>query len=154
MLALVWVLVGIGLTAAMIFGGISLFDGRSSTQLQVKETTTAMFQALVGGYRSYRAANDTPVTTSNWSTELVPHYVPELKVPVSGWTWTFNSTGNPYFCLYGSMSRSAYEGVAAAAAEFSSSVFFVNTTACGSNTNAVPGSYPATVYVNYYLVAP
>jgi hypothetical protein len=154
MMALVWIVIGIGLVSALLLGGTSLLQGTGPLRSQIKETSTSMFHALASAYQSYYAANRVAPTTAAWQTQLVPSYITELKTPITGLTWTFNTdvTHGDYFCLYGSMPQTTYLGLSDAATNFPTSSYILNTTACGQRSNSsAPSSWPTTVYITYWV---
>ncbi|HCM83682.1 MAG TPA: hypothetical protein DIS76_03855 [Rhodospirillaceae bacterium] len=89
MMALVWAVIGIGLVAALLFGGTSLFNTSSATLSQVKDNSTSAFQGMASAYQAYINANDIPPTTADWETELIPGYLTELKLPIPSTTWSY-----------------------------------------------------------------
>jgi hypothetical protein len=154
MTALIWVVIGIGMAAALLFGGTSYFNATSATRTQIKDKTVYAFQGLTGAYRAYVNANGISPTSADWQTQLIPGYTTALKYPADGLTWTFNTdvTHGDYFCLSGSMAKNVYDGITDAATAFPSSSYFVNTSACAArSTSAAPGSWPSTLYITYWL---
>jgi len=161
MTALVWAVIGIGLSAALLFGGISYFQNVGPSRSQTKETVIAAFQALASAYRAYISANNIAPTTGAWQTQLMPTYISELKYPISGMTWSYGADGaaqcsgascGNYFCLSGSVSQAVYKGFNDASGSFNANAYIIDTSACAARTNAgAPASWPANIYVTYWL---
>jgi hypothetical protein len=59
-----------------------------------------------------------------------------------------------YFCYHGTnVSQAAYNGFGDAKASFPAGSYVIGTTKCGEHgtTDAAPASWPATVYITYWL---
>lgn len=154
MMALVWTVIGIGLVAALLFGGASLFTPNAATLTQIKDNSTSAFQGMASAYQAYVNANDIPPTTADWQTQLVPGYLPELKQPVSGATWSYgyDATYGYYFCLSGSLPQTAWDGLYATIGNYPTNAFYLNVTSCTTrSTSAKPSSWPSTLYATYWL---
>lgn len=154
MMALVWSVIGIGLVAALLFGGISLFNPDASTLAQVRDNTTSAFQGVASAYHAYVNANDVAPTTAGWYAELVPGFLPDVKYPIPDTLWSYGTdvTYGDYFCLYGTMSIVAYNGALTAAANFPTNVLVVSPGACGERSAVlVFGGFPRSIYITYWL---
>lgn len=154
MIALVWSIIGIGLVAALLFGGMSLFNTNAANMGQIKDNATSAFYGLASAYHAYVKANDVSPSTGSWQTELVPGYITELKTPVSGasWSYGYDATYGYYFCLSGSMPQAAWDGMYAAIGNFPSSSFYINITGCTTrSTSSKPSSWPTTLYAAYWV---
>lgn len=159
MLALLWTVVGIGLSGLLIYGGLSYFQGTGPERMRIKEAATSSFYGLASAYQAYVNSNNASPASGSWNTQLIPTYLTELKYPLyptSGFTWSFNTdaTYGDYFCLSGSMTSVQCNGMADASSKFPVNSYVVNATSCSTRTAvtcASIGSWPATVYVTYWL---
>ena len=89
--------------------------------------------------------------------QLVPTYLKEIKYPVSGMSCTFGADASYgyYFCYYSASStitQAAYNGFSDASASFPASSYYVSKTACDTRSNTTPSSWPAALYVTYFLM--
>ncbi len=165
MQSLLFAIAAVALCGAMLYGGTSIFKNDAPARVQAKNNIIAVFHEAASTYQAYLRANNVPpvytanaatdavTTAGTWYAQLVPGYIPDLKIPLNGLTWRYGNTatdGN-YFCLYGPVPQAWGNGASDTVANFPANSFIVDATACGVRSGTPPSSWPATLYLTYWL---
>jgi hypothetical protein len=156
MLAIILVLVGVALAGLLVYGNSTSLQNSSPVRSQIKENTITAIYGLASAYQAYYNANGVaPTAGACSSTALVPTYITEIKYPASGLSCSFgtNATYGNYFCYSGSVSQQAYNAFVDATASFPTSSYILGTTGCAERTtDTAPTTWPATIYLTYWLL--
>ena len=162
MIALIWAVIGIGLVGALLYGGISYFQGTAPERLRIKEAMIAEVEAEAAAYQAFISANG--IAPTSFTTQIVGYYLPERKLPISGMTWSdgVDATYGNYICLTGSVSSVGCKGLedvgtaatVNATTPFPTNAYVLNFTSCTTRTAVTCASnstWPTTAYVTYWL---
>ena len=166
MLALIMTVITVVLVSFFLYAGTSVLQSASPIRSQTKENTISAFQGLAAAYQAYMSANgvspntsgSNPVACNNAQFMLVPTYLKEIKYPVTitGMSCYFgnDATYGDYFCYYtasSAITQVVYNGFSDAASSFPTNSNYISKTACDLRANTTPATWPAALYVTYFL---
>lgn len=161
------VMVSISLLAILLVAGANYVQPSANVRIDMRDKTVVALQSLSGAYRAYKTSNRAPPPVASWESVLVPHYTEKWsssRLSHGGLSYAKDATHGHYFCYTGSAVTSVeHDGLLEVPDQFPSDtggvpeqkIVVISYNACGKRSDdvlgATPASWPAVVYVTYWL---